>query len=238
MHRLLPENPGIQSSIAEGEVVSRRSFGRVLHKHFKPRVVCQTCNNTWMSRMETAVKPTLLPLMLREARHLTREDQVTLTTWALLKNMVAEFSDPTTRATGPADFDRMRDRQLPPARAVAWIGEHVGSEWSTRYRHHGMRIAHGPVKPCDEPPLNGHATTIGVGCVVFHILMLPEGFLYDGPPLPTGRIATRIKQIHPKPSPFDWPLSAKLTDADTLDLGDTMTHVYKGLVERPLAQRA
>jgi hypothetical protein len=113
MHPLLPENEGVQWSLVEGGVVGRRRFGQVLHKHFKPRVVCGTCNNTWMSRLEMAVKPILLPLMRREARHLAREDQVILVTWAFLKHMVAEFSDPATRATEPADFDRMRDERLP-----------------------------------------------------------------------------------------------------------------------------
>jgi hypothetical protein len=99
-----------------------------------------------------------------------------------------------------------------------------------------MHIVHGPVKPRDDTPLNGHITTIGVGCVIFQLLTLPNGFLYDGPPLPRGRIAMRIRQIYPNPAPLDWPLSAKLTDKDTLDLGDATARVYRRLVEGPLAR--
>lgn len=231
MHGLLPEQPGDQRLFDAAEPVGRHPFGRVLHKHFKPGVVCEPCNNNWMSRLEIATKPILLPLMLGEAQHLDRESQTILATWACLKNMVAEFSNPTTRVTDAADLDRMYKEHLPPTRATVWIGGHAGTVWTTRYRHQGMRISHGPVRPEEDPPLNGQATTFAVGIVIFHLLTLPDGFFYDGAPIPSGRIATRIRQIYPSTSRFDWPLGQTLTDNDAMDLGDKMTETYKRLVE-------
>jgi hypothetical protein len=231
MHDLLPEKQGAQRLFDAAELRENRPFGRVLHKHFKPRVVCKPCNNDWMSRLESATKPILRPLMLGEAQHLNRRDQTTLATWACLKNMVAEFSDPTTRATDAADLTRMYTRQLPPTQAIVWIGKHQGTLWTTRYVHRGMRISHGPVQPGSDPPLNGQATTFAVGTVIFHLLTLPDGFAY-GPPIPDGPIATRIRQIYPSTPPFDWPFKLALTDTDAFDLGDKMTEVYKHLVEQ------
>jgi hypothetical protein len=236
MHGQLPEKPGAQRLFDAAELVADHPYGRVLHKHFKPRVVCRPCNTGWMSRLETATKPILRPLMLGEATHLDRESQTILSAWASLKAMVAEFSDPATRATEVADLERMHRKQLPPTRATLWIGEHEGTLWTTRYIHRGMRISHGPVQPGDDPPLNGQATTFAVGRVIFHLLTLPDGFLYDGAPIPNGRIATRIRQIYPNPSPFDWPIGRTLTDGDAYDLGDMMTQAYKRLVEGPVSR--
>ncbi len=122
-------------------------------------------------------------------------------------------------------------KQLPPTRAIVWIGKHDGTLWTTRYIHRGMRISHGPVQPGGEPPLNGQATTFAVGPVIFHLLTLPDGFAY-GPPIPDGPITIRIRQIYPSTPPFDWPFGPALSDSDAFDLGDKMTEMYKRLVER------
>jgi hypothetical protein len=235
MHGLLPEKPGAQRLFDAAELVEDHAYGRVLHRHFKPRVVCRACNSGWMSGLETATKPILRPLMLGQAQHLDRKDQTILATWACVKNMVAEFSDPATRSTDAAELARMYVKQLPPTRASVWIAKHQGALWTTRYVHRGMRISHGAVKPGNDPPLNGQATTFAVGAVIFHLLVLPDGFAYDGA-IPNGPIATRIKQIYPSTSPFDWPFGPMLTDADAFDLGDLMTAMFKRLVEsRPSA---
>jgi len=221
MHDLLPERAGAQRIFDEAELVEGHAYGEVLHKHFTPSVVCAQCNNEWMNGLETTTKPILRPLMLGETTHLDRRDQIVLASWACMKNMVAEYSHPEARATDAADLERMRGKQLPPTRAFVWIG-----------RHEGMRISSRAVQPTDDPPRNGQATTFAVGPIIFHLLTLPDGFPYDGAPIPNGRIATRIRQIYPSSSSFDCPVGKALTDADAFDLGDAMTQVYKRLVER------
>jgi hypothetical protein len=230
MHSMLPEKPGTQRLFDGDDLVDDHAYGRVLHKRFKPQIVCRPCNSTWMSQLESATKPILRPLMLGERMNLDRRRQTTLATWACLKNMVAEFSHPASRATDETDLRRMYTSQLPPERATVWIGQHEGDLWTTRYIHRGMRIVYGPVRPSDDPPLNGQATTFAVGRVIFHLLSLPEGLPY-GPPIPQGPIAARIHEIYPSTPPFAWPLGQTLSDADAFDLGDLMTKMFKGLVE-------
>jgi hypothetical protein len=232
MHGMLPEKKGAQRLFDDEKLIDDHAYGQVLHKHFKPGVVCEPCNNTWMSELEVATEPILRPLMLGEQTQLDRRSQTILATWACLKNMVAEFSHPASRATDETDLRRMYVSQLPPERATVWVGEHEGDLWTTRYIHRGMRIAHGPIRPNEDPPCNGQATTFAVGRIVLHILTLPHGFSHNSA-IPQGRIASRIRQIHPSTKPFAWPLGKTLSDADAFDLGDTMTKAFKNLVERP-----
>jgi len=51
----------------------------------KIRVVCKTCNNGWMSRLENATKPILLPLIQGEPALLDREQQTLLAQWIASK---------------------------------------------------------------------------------------------------------------------------------------------------------
>jgi hypothetical protein len=238
MRDLLPREPGTQriSRFKDGEaaeLLESREYGGVLQRKFKPRVVCRDCNTGWMSVLEGATKPILRPLILGEERHLTREDQKILAAWVCLKNMVAEFSASKTKATEAVDFDRMHKERLPPARATVWLGQHTGADWTMRYRHLGMHIMHGSVRPIDperDPPMNGQVTTFTAGPVVFVLLTLPEGFIY-GAPIPSGPFAAGISRIYPDPSPLDWPLGRALSNNDVLNLGDKMATMFRGLVE-------
>jgi hypothetical protein len=56
----------------------------------RPRVVCDTCNNTWMSAIETKAKAALVPLMAAEPFLLTSEDQRAIARWAILKSLVID----------------------------------------------------------------------------------------------------------------------------------------------------
>lgn len=237
MRDLLPKRPGAQLISRVGadeqhELLERREYGGVLQRKLKPRVVCRECNTGWMSVLEETTKPILLPLILKEPCELTIEDQKTLATWMCLKNMVAELSHPQTRATKPADYQRMYDLRLPPSGATVWLGAHTGEDWSMRYRHHGMRVAHSSIPAMggeDDPPMNGQIATFTAGPVVFVLLTLPDGFLY-GAPIPNGRIATRVRQIYPTQSPFTWPPVQSLNNDDVLFLGDGMVNMFRRLV--------
>lgn len=238
MRDLLPKGPGTQrlsrfNGDESAELLESRYYAGVLQQKFKPRVVCRPCNTGWMSTLEAATKPTLSPLILGHERHLTREDQKTLATWVCLKSMVAEFSNRNTRATQAADYERMHREHVPPVVATVWLGAHTGKDWTMRYRHHGMHISHGSVRPIDperDPPMNGQITTFTAGPVVFVLLTLPEDFFY-GAPVANGRLATRIRQIHPAPSPIDWPPANTLTDNEVLGIGDDMATMFRRLVQ-------
>jgi len=60
----------------------------------KLRVVCKTCNNGWMSRLENDTKPILLKLVQAEPTLLGRKQQTLVAQWIALKVMITEWNRP------------------------------------------------------------------------------------------------------------------------------------------------
>jgi hypothetical protein len=58
----------------------------------RPAVVCQSCNNGWMSKIETQAKESLIALMSGQSFILTTERQYKIARWAALKAMVYEYN--------------------------------------------------------------------------------------------------------------------------------------------------
>ncbi len=58
------------------------------------RVVCQRCNNIWLSQLETRIRPILVPLITGEHRNLIESEQALLATWSTRIAMVAEHFRP------------------------------------------------------------------------------------------------------------------------------------------------
>jgi hypothetical protein len=80
---------------------------------------CEPCNNGWMSRVETATKPLLAAMVRGEKVELGRHDQLTLATWATMKEMVSEFqrghSRLQVRVNRPEDRLILLEQGRPPA---------------------------------------------------------------------------------------------------------------------------
>ena len=60
----------------------------------KVRVVCATCNNTWMSALEEEAKTILLPLITSQEIILNVDQQRLLAEWLVMKTMFAEHNVP------------------------------------------------------------------------------------------------------------------------------------------------
>ena len=84
------------------EVTERyRRQGHLITKTL--RVVCRTCNNGWMSQMESAVKPLLVSSVMGQERTLELPDVTFLAQWVCLKAMLAEHADPELASTPAID---------------------------------------------------------------------------------------------------------------------------------------
>lgn len=92
----------------------------------KLRVVCEPCNNGWMSGVQSQAKGCLSKLVLDDWTELKQSDFPALITWIVMFAMVAEQAQPrlvaTTEETRRAF---MLDRRPPDGWAI-WIGRYPG----------------------------------------------------------------------------------------------------------------
>lgn len=84
--------------------------------------VCETCNNTWMSQIESAAKPLLEPMIRGQRRAIPPRDQKTIATWMALKTLVAERMDKKVDVAAPDDYHDFYARREPPDGFLARIG--------------------------------------------------------------------------------------------------------------------
>jgi hypothetical protein len=99
------------------------------HLGLVSRAPCKTCNSGWMSRLETAVKPIIVPMMKGEKRTLSQEDQLALARWVMKTVMMMEFlPDVTTALFEPADRFNFYQSLAIPSRTVMCIARWFNSD--------------------------------------------------------------------------------------------------------------
>lgn len=126
-----------------GAVTSHEAGSGKLHRqgdiHTKKlRIVCQRCNNGWMSALQERAKPLLLPLILGNWPKLSPEDQKVIATWITMSVMVHEFDHPSTAAISS---DERRGFWLNPAPLPdwnIWIGPCLREVGSGVWNHFGI----------------------------------------------------------------------------------------------------
>jgi hypothetical protein len=101
----------------------------------KVRIVCNDCNNGWMSRIVDDAKPAVLALMSGGATRITPGQQKTLAAWIVLTCMTAEYIPGNSRII-PVRHRRylMRHRLAPEDWSIS-LGVFVGQS-GFRYDHH------------------------------------------------------------------------------------------------------
>lgn len=220
-----------QKTVPIGVPVRRMRQGSSNTKRIK--VVCQNCNNNWMSKMEAAVKPILTPLILGQKIILSPEMRITLTEWIVLKILVAEHN---SYSTSPADpiFDQdarnkfMGVRQIPPWLRI-WIGLHNGTKWSLGFLRHttGLLPAGEPLPP-NPRPKNVSTVTFGMGHLLIQAFATTSEQLY--PWLELSGMAPRFRALWPlADANISWPGFFVLTDRD----GDIAAALLQTLIESP-----
>lgn len=105
------------------------------------RAVCAPCNGGWMSKIEAATKPLLLPLLERQGCRLNRAQQTQVATWALLKAIMFDELHPQERVVLAAHRAFLyRSKQPPPTKLWVWLGTYDGEQIG-HYAYQGMLLA-------------------------------------------------------------------------------------------------
>lgn len=113
--------------------ISDDTFERAGHlTSIKLRVVCENCNNTWMSVLEAEVKPLLVDLVNTNQIVLDADKQELLSRWIVLKVITGEHANKKQDIHVTPIVERLRFRsnaEIPPYYWV-YIGQQVSDHES------------------------------------------------------------------------------------------------------------
>lgn len=135
----------------------------------KVHVVCQRCNNGWMSGLQSEAKPIFVEAM-SDWPVLGIKEQRTLSAWATMFTMVINFDDMRLQSISPKELQEFRETQTPPANWLVFVTRFEGRYAQTGLYHLGLRLndvknAKGP--PADWNPalakLDTQVTTLAFG---------------------------------------------------------------------------
>jgi hypothetical protein len=201
----------------------RRSFQE------KTRVVCQSCNNGWMSKLEEAAQPVLTPAIQRSRCLLTADEQAVAAAWAFKTCLVFQASQAERPIAPPTHFYDLRRLGNPPRQVSIWISSHY------RARQDALNSAY-VQRPLSLEAQDGESASgkvVGYLCflAVGGVSFLVVGHHYNGSAEVSleGLITDALDQIWPDPSgALLWP-PRLMMDADFVD---TLTLPPGGLVIR------
>lgn len=142
-------------------------------KHKKLRVVCETCNNGWMSVLENDTKRIVLPMMTGQSLFLDASAQKLLARWIALKVIIIEQARPEDAViTAPERVAFMEHQTMPEGLSIelAYCGK---PPWDTAMAHHSAILF--PKLPPDVASVprdrkNIQTTTFGIGKLVAHCI--------------------------------------------------------------------
>lgn len=130
----------------------------------KIRAVCMTCNNTWMSRIESAAKDIAIPIMRGEHLDISPAMQITLSEWITLKIMVGEYNRPSEAVTPQEDRDAFKQKKAIPSYFRIFIGRCLSDTWRNAYlRHAALLGLPGNAAPPNGGRKNTHTIAFGIG---------------------------------------------------------------------------
>jgi len=92
--------------------------------------VCQKCNNTWMSKMETTVKKFLGPMIEDLSLQLDPQNQRNLAEWALKCAMCNDTVDPHPRFFTDVECRAFKQKRAIPDRTLVLPLDSQGVAWT------------------------------------------------------------------------------------------------------------
>ena len=143
------------------------------------RVVCASCNNGWMSRLESEAAPVLAPLMRNEPRRLGPVEQHLVATWAVKTMLMLRLiaGDDDDGELGAEPYEHMTRFCSPPPAEQVWIASYAGEgQWPMTFHYFAVTVAREGERPPATP--NAHCASFAVGHLAF---ALAGNRLVNGP---------------------------------------------------------
>lgn len=196
----------------------------------KVRAVCKSCNNGWMSDLETAAKDMLFGSAFSgHGRVLSRGGQRTLAGWALKTAMMAEHTNARSRRGIPGvEYEHLWEHREPSANVRIWLASYAGANAVALALPFGIDVGRDRLPARERGERNVWGSTILFGPVVFQILGSDVPKVLDVFDLATPN----THQIWPYRRPFTWTPHPGLDDHAVMQLHDEYLARFQGLIER------
>jgi hypothetical protein len=184
------------------------------------QIVCRSCNNHWMSDLQTVAKPVLIPLIAGKSIVLTSDRQKALAAWAAMSVICAEYFYPERAATSVTDRRWFFKNRVPSHNMRIWIGDFDRQKWKAVWAHSSLRISEREgkypwtVHPDGTPRPNTQTTTFVVGRLFIHAYSCPFPEILNAEKA-VNAVDQRLSQIWPPRHSFlVWPPTDTLSDRD------------------------
>jgi hypothetical protein len=203
------------------------------------RVVCENCNNTWLSAIQNAAKPVLIPMLNGQTCVLGHEKQQALATWIAMATMTSEFllHEKAQISISQVDRDWLWQQHSPPPDWRIWVGHYGRHRSVEQWVHCSVPIYDGtPVIARDgSPQCNNQSTTFMIGALFVHAMSTAfanHARDWDWRTWPKAR--QLLAQIWPlKESATVWPtITVSMTDDDAINIARAFFAWVNGIGRR------
>jgi hypothetical protein len=181
------------------------------------RRVCASCNNGWMSRIEAAAKPVLLPMIRGEAKVLSAGEQFEVARWGYMKGLVAGAAMKQFETAYAARW--FYDRKTAPPDCVVSLAAYPGSR-------HSLYMSAGPHKSTvridGREPRPNHIAYTATLCIGHFVIQVFDHQIEGATLEPAGprRLLTQV--VWPQASrTVAWPPPKGLSDRGLFEFGRT-----------------
>lgn len=193
------------------------------------RTVCASCNNGWMSRLETATKELFVAMTGGGPLILDREMQQTLAAWALKTMIMHDLAQvgPWSPTDMPQELEHLACTGVPTDRVVVLLSSCLDAPPAqTRLWGTSVAVQDDPRSDTREASVLG--ATISLGPVCFQLLYssipdMAETFAREERPA--------ITLIWPYRAPFDWTTRAEFLNHDLLQLAEAVPTIVRSALQ-------
>lgn len=143
--------------------------------HFKTRCVCASCNNGWMSQIESASKTILTEMIEGRPVELGDDDAALIARWLALKGVIEHHSHPGSSEPMPWPAGQLYAEKEPPLHWQVRIGQYAGDHeafFGGAQLHLTVEHPLVPFRTLDYP---GFMFTVALGRFVGQVIGVQQG---------------------------------------------------------------
>lgn len=207
----------LSSVLPAGLGEHRHEHGEVQRQWISPlfattaRIVCGSCNNGWMSRLESVAKPFVGPLVQGKSVILEPFTQVLVATWAFKTALCFDKTNIGSGNVLASEYASFGVNQLPPAYCQVWMGGYNWIEESLAANFLSRLDQRHPSTLGEVLPFGLWKITFTVGYLLFNVVgPTIEGRTFA---IDWGPFGTMVERVWPVGAAISWPMGTNFDAA-------------------------